>query len=179
MRPIKTYLPELIRRQINHQALIAARNERQKKLAEKLGRRSKDHFEEGDKVVLQDMASKRWTVKGVIKEGRISEDGSVRSFIIVKENGRETIRNARHIKFEARKEKNRVRFAENLTEEIKTDDEAADSEYEASTDLADSDDLVTNSQNEVNDEPELVTESSPVRASARLAERKPLAQRAC
>ena len=71
----------------------------------------------------------------------------MRSFIIVKENGRETIRNARHIKFEARKEKNRVRFADNLTEEIKTDDETADSEYEASTDLADSDDLVTNSQN--------------------------------
>ena len=56
MRPIKTYLPELIRKQINHQELIAGRNERQKKLAEKLGRRSKDHFEEGDKVVLQDMA---------------------------------------------------------------------------------------------------------------------------
>ena len=29
MRPIKTYLPELIKKQINHQALIAARSERQ------------------------------------------------------------------------------------------------------------------------------------------------------
>ena len=38
----------------------------------------------------------------------------MRSFIIVKENGRETIRNARHIKFEARKEKTKVRFAEIL-----------------------------------------------------------------
>ena len=64
----------------------------------------------------------------MIKEGRTSEDGSVRSFIIVKENGREMIRNARHIKFEARKEKNRARFAENLTEEIETDDETMDSE---------------------------------------------------
>ena len=71
--------------------MIAARNERHKKLAEKLGRRSKDHFEEGDKVVLQDMASKRWTVKGVIKECRTSEDGSVRLFIIVKDNRKETI----------------------------------------------------------------------------------------
>ena len=51
----------------------------------------------------------------------------MRSFIIVKENGRETIGNARHIKFEARKEKTRVRFAEDFTEEIKTDEEAADS----------------------------------------------------
>ena len=89
----------------------------------------------------------RWTVKGVIKEGRISEDGSVRSFIIVKENGCETIRNARHIKFEARKEKNRVRFAENLTEEIESDEETRDSEYDYSSDSADCEDLVTNSQN--------------------------------
>ena len=62
------------------------------------------------------------------------------------------------------------------TEEIKTDGGTADSEYKASTDLAESGDLVTNSQNEVNDETELVTESSPVRASARLAGRKPLVQ---
>ena len=66
------------------------------------------------------------------------------------------------------------------TEEIKTDGGTADSEYKASTDLADSDDLVTKSQNEANDEHELVTQSSPVRASARLAGRKPLVQgRAC
>ena len=126
------------------------------------------------------MASKRWTVKGVIKEGRISEDGSVRSFIIVRENRRETIRNARHIKFEARKENTKVRFAENLTDKIKSDDEAADSEYEASTELADSDGMVTNAQNEANYEPELVTESTPARASARLAGRKPVGKgRAC
>ena len=56
-----------MRRQINHQELIAARKERQKKLVEKLGRRNKDHFEEGDKVVLQDMSTKRWTTKGTIK----------------------------------------------------------------------------------------------------------------
>ena len=67
-----------------------------------------------------------------------------------------------------------------LTEEIKTDDEAADSEYEASTKSADSDGMETDTQNEANDEPELVTESTPARASARLAGRKPLVQgRAC
>ena len=73
-------------------------------------------------MVLQDMASKKWTVKGVIKEGRTSEDGSVRLFVIVKENGRETIRNARHMKFAAIKEKTKVIFAENLIDEIKSDD---------------------------------------------------------
>ena len=133
------------------------------------------------------MASKRWTVKGVIKEGRTSEDGSVRSFIIVKENGKETIRNARHIKFEARKEKNRVRFAENLTGEIgkdsdydsadSSDDASGDREYVSNLDSAVSVNLATGSRNK---EPELVTENPPVRASARLAGRKPLGQgRAC
>ena len=135
--------------------------------------------------MLQDMASKRWTVKGVIKEGRTSEDGSVTSFIIVKENGKETIRNARHIKFEARKEKNRVRFAQNLTEEIgkydvatdsdldsadSSDDASGDREYVSNLDSAVSVNLATGSRNK---EPELVTENPPVRASARLAGRKP------
>ena len=87
----------------------------------------------------------------------------MRSFIIEKENGRTTIRNARHIKFQARKEKNNVSFAENLVEVMETAD---------SDDSADGNDLVTSSQ------PNLVTaaENSPRRASARLAGREPLAQ---
>ena len=51
MRPVKTYLPELIKKQIDHQAIIAARRERQLKLAQKLGRRSQDTFLPGDEVV--------------------------------------------------------------------------------------------------------------------------------
>ena len=110
----------------------------------------------------------------------------------MKENGKETIRNARHIKFEARKEKNRVRFAENLTEEIgkddvgmdsdfdsadSSDDASGDREYVSNLDSAVSVNLATGSRNK---EPELVTENPPVRASARLVGRKPLGQgRAC
>ena len=117
----------------------------------------------GDEVVLQNMTTKRWTIKGTITEGRVSEDGSVRSFIIEKENGRTTIRNARHIKFQARKQKNNVSFAENLVEVMETAD---------SDDAADGNDLVTSSQMN------LVTaaENSPRRAGARLAGREPLAQ---
>ena len=66
MRPIKTYLPELIRKQIDHQALIAARRERQRKLAAKLGRRSKDNFKLGDNLVRQDVVSLKWRVQGWI-----------------------------------------------------------------------------------------------------------------
>ena len=58
-----------------------------------------------------------------------------------------------------------------------SDDATGDSEYDSNSDSADSVNLVTNSRNK---EPELVTENPPVRASARLAGRKPLGQgRAC
>ena len=147
-----------MKKKINHQELIAARGERQRKLAEKLGRRNKDDFQEGDDVVCQDMSTKRWTIKGKITEGRVSEDGSVRSFIIAKENGRMTIRNARHIKFQANKEKNNVSFADDLVEII-------DSDY--------SDDSANDSDVETSSQPNRVTtaDESPRRASARLAQR--------
>ena len=51
---MRTYQPELVKKKINHQQLIAKRAEMQKKTAEKLGRRSKDDFLVGDKVVCED-----------------------------------------------------------------------------------------------------------------------------
>ena len=96
----------------------------QKKMAAKLGRRSKDDFKEGDKVVCQDMTTKRWTIKGKIVEGREAEDGSVRSFIIKTDSGRTTIRNSRHIKFQAA---NRVSFSEDIVEFASdSDDDSAE-----------------------------------------------------
>ena len=55
MRPVKTYLPELIKKKVDNHAIIAARRERQLKLAQKLGRRSKDHFSPGYNVVCRTM----------------------------------------------------------------------------------------------------------------------------
>ena len=82
----------------------------QQKTAEKLGRRSKDDFKVGDRVLCQDMKSMKWTIRGEVIESREAEDGSVRSFIIRTEMGRTTLRNARHIKFQAQAPK-RVSFA--------------------------------------------------------------------
>ena len=52
-RSVRTYQPELVKKKINNQQLIAKRAEMQKKTAEKLGRRSKDDFKTGDKVLCQ------------------------------------------------------------------------------------------------------------------------------
>ena len=160
-------MPELIRKQIDHQALIAARRERQRKLAEKLGRRSRDHFEPGDKVVIQDVVSLKWRVKGVIMEGRTSEDGTVRSYLVKKENGKETIRSARHIKFAAIRENTKVRFEENLGNEASDDD--ADSENEARVDTAGKESMDTGSESEarVDTAGSMETESPAQRTRAR------------
>ena len=52
---VGTYQMELFKRKINHAQLIAKRSEMQQKTTEKLGRRSKDHFKVGDKVLCQNM----------------------------------------------------------------------------------------------------------------------------
>ena len=77
-----TYQMELVKKKIDHAMLIAKRAEVQKKTAEKLGRRSKDDFKTGDKVLCQDMRSMKWSIKGEIVEGREADDGSKRNFII-------------------------------------------------------------------------------------------------
>ena len=153
-RSVRTYQPELVKKKIHHQEIIAARGEKQRKIADKLGRRSKDDFKEGDDVLCQDMSTKRWTIKGKIVEGREAEDGSVRSFVIKKENGRTTIRNSRHLKFQATKEKYNVSFSDDLVEVI------ADSDYSA-----DEADVETSSSRVT------TADESPGRASARLAQR--------
>ena len=87
-------------------------------------------------------------------EGREAEDGSVRSFVIKKENGRTTIRNSRHLKFQAAKEKYRVSFSDDLVEVIVDSDDSADE-----ADVETSSSRVT------------TADESHRRASARLAQR--------
>ena len=65
-RYVRTYQPELVRKKIQHQQIIAVRGEKQKKISEKLGRRSKDDFKPGDNILCQDMTTKKWTIKGKI-----------------------------------------------------------------------------------------------------------------
>ena len=129
---------ELVKRKINHAQLIAKRSEMQQKTADKLGRRSKDDFKIGDKVLCQDMKSMKWTIRGEVIESREAEDGSVRSFIIRTDRGRSTLRNACHIKFQAQAPK-RVSFAglasdsDEAAEMVSDNDEAAEIALETDT----------------------------------------------
>ena len=109
-RSPRTYLPNSIERLVEHKQLIKSRMEKQIKLALKKGRTSADQFQPGDKIVIQDNITKRWSKKGTILETRSSEDGSAQSFKILTEDDREVIRNKRFLKFEAKT----LRFADNV-----------------------------------------------------------------
>ena len=98
-RNVGTYQMEFIRRKLDHAKLIAKRSEVQKKVAEKLGRRSTDEFKLGDQVLAQNMKTLKWTIRGEVVDCRTADDGSTRSFVIRTENGRSTLRDVRHLKF--------------------------------------------------------------------------------
>ena len=68
----------------------------------------------GDKVLAQNMKPRKWTIRGEVVDSREADDGSTRSFVIRTENGRSTLRNARHLKFQALKKS--VTFADNIGE---------------------------------------------------------------
>ena len=94
----RSYLTNSVERFVDHRALIAERQDKQVKLAHKKGRTSVDKFEVNDLVTIQDNHTKRWTGRGKITEERQAEDGTIQSFLIVTNAGREIIRNKRFLK---------------------------------------------------------------------------------
>ena len=80
--------------------MIAKCSEAQQRITDRLGRRSKDDFHVGDQVLVQDMKTMKWSIKGKVMEAREADDGTTRSFIIRTEMGRTTLRNSRHMKFQ-------------------------------------------------------------------------------
>ena len=67
----------------------------------------------------QNMRTLKWTIRGQVVECRTADDGTTRLFIIKTDTGRTTLRNSRHLKFQAMKKN--VRFADN---DSRTDDGA-------------------------------------------------------
>ena len=59
----------------------------------------------------------------------------MRSYVVKKENSRETIRSSRHIKFAAKRGETRIRFAENTDNEaMDTSDDNTENEYDTAVD---------------------------------------------
>ena len=56
-------------------------------LAMRKGRSAPNDFREGDQILVKDLLTRKWNIPGTIKECRISEDDSVRSFIVERSAG--------------------------------------------------------------------------------------------
>ena len=74
------------------------RARKQLEAAKKKGRVSADIFEVDNKVIIQDVSTKKWNKVGKIIEKREADDGQDISFVILMANGRETIRHRSHIR---------------------------------------------------------------------------------
>ena len=110
-RAPKSYLPNSIKRFVEHKTLIQKRKEKQEKLALKKGRSSADEFKVGDPVLIQCNVSKRWSMKGQISEARTAEDGSEQSFLVTTDEGRIVTRNRKFLKHQPGK---LLRFADSI-----------------------------------------------------------------
>ena len=99
-RSPRSVLPNSLTRFVDHSRLIENRKARQISLAMRKGRSAPNDFRVGDKILIQDLMTKQWNIPGTITESRISEDDSVRSFIIEKSDGSSVLRNAKFLKHE-------------------------------------------------------------------------------
>ena len=63
-RHIRSGLPKIIRKELQHEDLMRIRSEKQQKAAKKKGKLSADTFELGDEVRIQNAATKRWDKSG-------------------------------------------------------------------------------------------------------------------
>ena len=95
-RGVKSKLPNSIIRQLDQNALIRQRHAKQIRIAQQKGRSSKDQFTIQDKVIVQDMMTKRWTIKGDVTSVRY--DNSIQSYEITSDDGTKYVRNKRFIK---------------------------------------------------------------------------------
>ena len=95
-RHIRSGLPSIIKKELQHEDLMKIRAEKQQKAAKKKGKLSADTFKLEDEVWIQNAANKRWDKTGCIKEIRQSDDRQDVSFVISLANGRETIRHRSH-----------------------------------------------------------------------------------
>ena len=67
-------------------------------MMKKFVRVNKEEFIIGDLVRLQNIKSRKWTVKGNVEERREAKDGSTKSYLVRGEEGRTFLRNGRFIR---------------------------------------------------------------------------------
>ena len=106
----RSVLPNSIRREVHYRDLIRDRHRKQVALAKAKGRTSKDEFKTQDRVVIQCPVTRKWNQRGMITGSRVNEDGSVTTHNIRLDNGTDTVRHKKYIKYERDRSEKKVSF---------------------------------------------------------------------
>ena len=108
-----------MKRKVDRDDVVKNRMIKQQKIADKLGRQSRDEFKCGDKVVVQDPATRRWTQEGEIGEERISDDGKPVSFLVKFNTNKTGLRHKCHIRHAVKKKEvervQTLKFSDKIT----------------------------------------------------------------
>ena len=97
-------MPNSLIKTVNRDDLVKMRMKKQIKLAERKGRQSKDKFNEGDKIVLRDPVTRRWSTEGLVVGERPSDNIMPVSFVIELQSGNRTIRHKSHMRHSVKSE---------------------------------------------------------------------------
>lgn len=93
----RSYLPNSLDRNLNWSHLMQIRAEQHQKRVDKPGRCPKEVFEEGERVWVQDIRTKKWDQEGTISAVRTAADGKIVSYDLIV-NGHPTIRHRRYLR---------------------------------------------------------------------------------
>ena len=79
-RGVRSSIPNSLDRSVNWQKLMDIREAQHEKRVSKPGRCSKETYEVGEQVLVQNIKNKKWDQKGVISEVRVAHDGRIVSY---------------------------------------------------------------------------------------------------
>ena len=97
-RRTRGHLPNLFDPECQIVETIQKRIENQFNLAQRRGHFNSDTFSVGNRVRVQDPASRMWNILGVVSSEIAADDGSTRSYEVETDSGQVLVRNGSHIK---------------------------------------------------------------------------------
>ena len=97
-RRTRSHLPNDFNRECQIVETIYKQIENQFNLAQRRGHFNNDTFSVGNWVRVQDPASRKWNILGVVLNEIAASDGSTRSYEVETDSGQVLVRNGSHIK---------------------------------------------------------------------------------
>ena len=97
-RRTRSHLPNNFNRECHIVETLYKQIKNQFNLAQRRGHFNNDTFSVGNQVRVQDPASRKWNILGVVLNKIAASDGSTRSYEVETDSGQILVRNGSHIK---------------------------------------------------------------------------------